>query len=82
QMLALHPTSDGRSFVTGLIKNGTAKKTVILISHFDVVDVEDYGQFKNLAFSPYDLTEEVYKNLDKMPLEVQNDLETGEWVFG
>ncbi len=81
-MLALHPTSDGRSFVTGLIKNGAAKKTVILISHFDVVDVEDYGQLKNLAFSPYDLTEEIYKNLDKMPLEVQNDLESGEWVFG
>ncbi|MGA9288655.1 MAG: M20/M25/M40 family metallo-hydrolase [Anaerobacillus sp.] len=80
--LALHPTSDGRAFVTGLVKNGDSKKTVILISHFDVVDVEDYGQFKNLAFSPYDLTDEVYKNLEKMPEEVQKDLEEGEWLFG
>ena len=80
--LALHPTSDGRSFVTGLVKNRDSKKTVILISHFDVVDVEDYGQFKNLAFSPYDLTDEVYKNLEKMPEDVQKDLEEGEWLFG
>ncbi|MGB7999156.1 MAG: M20/M25/M40 family metallo-hydrolase [Anaerobacillus sp.] len=80
--LALHPTSDGRAFVTGLVKNGDSKKTVILISHFDVVDVEDYGQFKNLAFSPYDLTDEVYKNLEKMPEDVQKDLEEGEWLFG
>ncbi|WP_347549705.1 M20/M25/M40 family metallo-hydrolase [Pseudalkalibacillus hwajinpoensis] len=82
EQLSLHPTSDGRSFVTGLVKKGTSKKTVILISHFDVVDVEDYGQFKNLAFSPYDLTDEIYKNLDNMPEEVQQDLETGEWLFG
>ncbi|WP_377888617.1 M20/M25/M40 family metallo-hydrolase [Alkalihalobacillus sp. R86527] len=80
--LALHPTSDGRFFVTGLVKNGTSKKTVILISHFDVVDVEDYGQWKNLAFSPYDLTEEFYKNSDKLPLDVQTDLDHGEWLFG
>ncbi|MDP4550154.1 M20/M25/M40 family metallo-hydrolase [Alkalihalobacillus macyae] len=80
--LALHPTSDGRSFVTGLVKNGDSKKTVILISHFDVVDVEDFGQLKNLAFSPYDLTEEIYKNLDKMPEDVQEDLKAGEWLFG
>ncbi|TLS36413.1 M20/M25/M40 family metallo-hydrolase [Pseudalkalibacillus caeni] len=80
--LLLHPTSDGRKFITGLVKKGDAKKTVILISHFDVVDIEDYGQWKNLAFSPYDLTHEFYKNIDQMPIEVQEDIKTGEWLFG
>lgn len=82
--LQLHPTSDGRKFITSLVKKGSAKKTVILLSHFDVVDVEDYGEWKNLAFRPSDLTNAIRQNIDKLPEDIQSDLESdsGDWLFG
>ena len=80
--LELHPLEDGREFVTALVKKKNVKDTLILISHFDVVDVEDYGGWKNLAFRPIDLTNEFHKHIDEMPLEVQQDMKTGDWLFG
>lgn len=44
-----NPTGDGRYFVTALVKkNNNTKNTVILVSHFDVVDVQDYGGGKRM----------------------------------
>ncbi|HET7579529.1 MAG TPA: M20/M25/M40 family metallo-hydrolase [Bacillales bacterium] len=80
--LQLHPTSDGRKFLTALVKRGLAKKTVVMLSHFDVVDVEDYGDWKNLAFRPLDLTNEINRNIEVMPDEVREDIESGDWLFG
>jgi arginine utilization protein RocB len=82
QFLQLHPTSDGRKFITALVKKGSAKKTIILLSHFDVVDVEDYGEWKNLAFRPQDLTNEINRRKDEMPEAVRRDIESGDWLFG
>lgn len=81
-LLQLHPTSDGRKFITALVKNGSAKKTVVMLSHFDVVDVEDYGEWKNLAFRPVDLTNEINRRKDEIPEEVSRDIENGDWLFG
>lgn len=81
-MLQLHPTEDGRFFVTALHKKENVKKTVILISHFDVVDVEDYGPLKEYAFSPKVLTELMKQRKDEYDPRVQADLESGEWLFG
>ncbi|MCA1030636.1 M20/M25/M40 family metallo-hydrolase [Bacillus timonensis] len=78
----LHPLEDGRQFVTSLVKKEKAKDTVILLSHFDVVDVEDYGGWKNLAFRPKDLTNEFYRHHEEMPIDVQTDIQNGEWLFG
>ncbi|TKI90452.1 hypothetical protein FC702_38625, partial [Bacillus cereus] len=45
-----NPTGDGRYFVTALVKKSdSTKNTVILVSHFDVVDVQDYGVWKEDA---------------------------------
>lgn len=82
QFLQLHPTNDGRKFITALVKKGSAKKTIILLSHFDVVDVEDYGEWKNLAFRPQDLTNEIKRRKDEMPENVQHDIDSGDWLFG
>ncbi|MFC7394777.1 M20/M25/M40 family metallo-hydrolase [Scopulibacillus cellulosilyticus] len=81
-MLELHPTNDGRKLVTALVKNGHSKKTVILLSHFDVVDIEDYGDWKNLAFRPNELTQTFKENRDHIPEEVNKDLNSGHWLFG
>ncbi|MGM7701858.1 M20/M25/M40 family metallo-hydrolase [Pseudalkalibacillus sp. Hm43] len=80
--LQIHPTSDGRKFVTAFVRNGNKKETVVLISHFDVVDVEDYGEWKNLAFRPKELTQEFLANIDELPDLVQEDLKESEWLFG
>jgi arginine utilization protein RocB len=81
--LRLFPTGDGRYFVTALVKkNEDVKNTVILISHFDVVDVEDYGAWKDIAFDAGKLTGMFYAHKDEMQAEVKKDLDEGNWLFG
>lgn len=82
ELINLHPLKDGRQLVTGLVKKGTTKETIVLLSHFDVVGIDDYGSLKNLAFKPFELTSELRKRIDELPLQVQKDLESGEWLFG
>ncbi|MCK1993224.1 M20/M25/M40 family metallo-hydrolase [Peribacillus muralis] len=81
--LQLHPTEDGRKIVTALVKNDeNMKDTVILVSHFDVVSVEDYGVWQQSAFDVETLTKSFYEKKDILPTDVQNDLEQGKWLFG
>lgn len=81
--LNLHPLDDGRHLLTALVKGkGTSNETVILLSHFDVVGVEDYGSLENLAFHPRELTKEMLKTKDTLPKNVQEDIEAGDWLFG
>src|SRR5699024_9182951 len=56
--------------------------TVVLISHFDTVGVEEYGQLSHLAFDPKTLTEKLKVSDVNLSKEAQADLETGEFVFG
>ncbi|WP_309478837.1 M20/M25/M40 family metallo-hydrolase [Brevibacillus agri] len=77
-----NPTEDGRHFVTALVKKPGVRDTVILVSHFDVVDVEDYGGWMKHAFDPKTLTPLFQQNQADMPAEVQQDLRTGNWLFG
>lgn len=75
----------GRSVPWGLVKgNGGSRKTIILTGHYDVVDTEEYGNERVLA---YDV--EKWGNLVKsgdvlsgMPDEVKEDFLSGDWMFG
>jgi arginine utilization protein RocB len=82
ELLQLHPINDGRLYVTSLVKKPNVTKTVILLSHFDVVEVEDYGSWKNLAFRPQELTNEYLKNKHLFSPSIQEELESGNWLFG
>ncbi|MBM7604531.1 arginine utilization protein RocB [Metabacillus crassostreae] len=82
EYLGLHPVHDGRSFVTALVRQGDHKETIVLLSHFDVVDVKDYGDLKNLAFQPIQLTNELKNRKSQLSKEVLKDLESDEWLFG
>ncbi|MBU9714726.1 M20/M25/M40 family metallo-hydrolase [Evansella tamaricis] len=76
-------TEDGRKFVTSLVKSTkNTDKTVIVSGHLDVVDVEDYGDWKHLAFRPREFTKQMEEQYDLLPKAVQNDLNSGEWLFG
>lgn len=65
--------------VAALVK-GQGPTCVILLNHHDVVDIEDYGVYKDLAFSPLELT----GSLDpaSLPPAAAQDLPSGDWVFG
>ena len=60
-----------------------SKKTVILLSHFDVVNVEDYGAFKDYAFKPLEYTELLKKGSGiSLSKEAEMDLASGDYIFG
>ncbi|WP_010530884.1 M20/M25/M40 family metallo-hydrolase [Lentibacillus jeotgali] len=80
--LRLHPLEDGRRLLTALVKGNASSKTIVLLSHFDVVGVDDYGALKNLAFSPGELTKEMEYIKERLPEAVQSDISSGDWLFG
>ncbi len=81
KLMKLENDSFNRHFVTALFKGiGKSKKTVILMGHIDVVDIEEYGHLKGLAFNPVEFTKRV-KEL-KLDSDSLRDLESGEWLFG
>ncbi|MBO1514665.1 M20/M25/M40 family metallo-hydrolase [Metabacillus bambusae] len=82
EFLELHPVHDGRSFVTALVKQGETEETIVLLSHYDVVDVKDYGDLAHLAFCPAQLTNELKVRGSKLSKIVRDDLDSGEWLFG
>ena len=70
----------GRRAVAALVKGKIeSDRTVLLISHTDVVDVEDYGKNMELAFDPQNLMKAM--KVDALSPEAKNDFLSGEWVF-
>lgn len=53
-------------------------KAIVMLGHFDTVDVEDYGNLKNLAFDPLLLKQEFKKIF---PHIVNEDTEFGRGIF-
>lgn len=72
-----------RSFVAALMKGiPNSSKTVILLSHFDIVSVEDFGSLKQYAFDPEVYTDLLIKQNIDLPKEAQEDLNSGDYLFG
>jgi arginine utilization protein RocB len=72
-----------RSFIAALLKgNPASRKTVILLSHFDVVSVEDFGALKDFAFSPVEYTQALKAENVNLPKEADEDLQSGDYLFG
>jgi arginine utilization protein RocB len=72
-----------RSFIAALLKgNPASRKTVILLSHFDVVSVEDFGSLKDYAFSPVEYTQVLKAEDVNLPKEADEDLQSGDYLFG
>jgi len=61
-------------------KDGKRKETVLLMGHMDTVGVEDYGKWKQLAFSPDELLQEWKKS--RIPASVQKDLDMSQYLPG
>ncbi|WP_408008471.1 M20/M25/M40 family metallo-hydrolase [Pseudalkalibacillus sp. A8] len=80
--ITLHDAGLGRDLVTAMYKRPDVKETIVLISHFDTVQTEEYGDLEPLAFHPEELTKELFKRKDDLPVEVRKDLESGKYLFG
>lgn len=81
QILQIEGDPLKRHFVSALFcSSKPSKNTIVLTGHLDVVDVEDYGHLKDLAFKPLELM----KKIDELPLseEALKDLKSGDWLFG
>ncbi|MCC6299402.1 MAG: M20/M25/M40 family metallo-hydrolase [Anaerolineales bacterium] len=89
-------TGDGRKNVACLLKSRhplNSGKTIVLMSHFDTVGVDDFARFgkSNIAFQPNVLAKEMKSNLeaksrigelDASGQSVLQALQSGEWMFG
>ncbi|KGR78971.1 M20/M25/M40 family metallo-hydrolase [Ureibacillus manganicus] len=80
--LSLHEADAGRSLVTALYKHPNATDTIVLISHFDTVQTEEYGDLEHLAFHPEQLTKELFNRSKDLKQEARVDLESGNYLFG
>lgn len=60
---------------------GCSPRTVILIGHIDTVGVDDFGTIREYAFRCRELPEKL-KETFKLPQEVLDDIESGEYLFG
>lgn len=68
-----------RQISYGLVR-GKSNKTVVLMNHYDVVGIDDYGSIKEYAFDIDKLPEKL-KTINIHP-EAKEDLESNEWIFG
>lgn len=80
--LQMHDAGLGRQVVTALYKHPEATETVVLISHFDTVQTEEYGVLEPLAYFPEELTKKLMENPSDLPEAARIDLETGKYLFG
>lgn len=70
-----------RSFISALyLSEEASDKTLILTGHSDVVDVEEFGNLKEIAFDAIEYTKRIAElQLDEDALK---DLHSGQWIFG
>jgi len=82
EFLALHEADPGRNLMMALYEHPKAVDTIVLISHFDTVQTEEYGDLEQLAFRPEELTKKLFERKDDLPEEARADLESGNYLFG
>lgn len=81
-LLRKHETGDGRFAVTAIYKHPQATDTVVLLSHYDTVEISEYGALGPLACSPDELTAKLLESPSELPDSARNDLITGNYLFG
>ncbi|CAM3787820.1 M20/M25/M40 family metallo-hydrolase [Alkalicoccus chagannorensis] len=82
--IRLHEADHGRRALTALYRSPEAadRETVVLLSHFDTVQTEEYGQLEPFACDPEALTQKFRDAPDTLPAAAREDLLSGEYLFG
>ncbi|WP_342528326.1 M20/M25/M40 family metallo-hydrolase [Chryseomicrobium sp. FSL W7-1435] len=82
QNLVLGDAGEQRKFVAALSTHPDATKTIVLISHFDTVGIEEYGELATHAYSPDALEKEFRAHKDSLSEVAAADLESGDYLWG
>lgn len=80
--IRFHNAGEERNAVSAIYSSGITNKTIVLISHFDTVGVDEFGELKEYAFSPRELTEKYKNRVNEFPDHVQQDIQSDEYLFG
>ncbi|TWE08558.1 arginine utilization protein RocB [Neobacillus bataviensis] len=80
--LELNEADLGRRFLTALYTHKEVKDTIVLISHFDTVNTEEYGDLQPFAYQPEELTKLLFDRIDELHDDAQVDLLSGQYLFG
>lgn len=80
--ITLAKTEDNKDLVTALYKGATATKTVVLISHFDTVGIDDFTTYKDAACNPDKLAQLFTENRGNLSDAAVEDLQSGDYLFG
>ncbi len=76
------PTGDGRHAVSAFVRSPSGRpETVILLSHFDVVPVDEFGPWQGCAFDMEQMTRVLAKE-DSIPVAIWNEVTHGGWLGG
>ncbi len=70
-----------RHVIWGMVK-GKGDDTIVLIHHYDVVEIEDFETIKPFAHDIHQINREIRSMLHKFDIEAVDDLKTGKWQFG
>ncbi len=81
EQVILAPTGDGRHTLMAHYKS-SSKKTIVLISHYDTVGIDDFGDYAQAAFD-MDAITTLFKEDDAyLNATAKEDLASGEYLFG
>ncbi|MBM7632790.1 M20/M25/M40 family metallo-hydrolase [Geomicrobium sediminis] len=82
EYLHLGESPQSAEFLTALYKHEHATKTVVMMSHFDVVSVENYGELDSIAFDIEQVTEWFHNHESQFSGSTLKDIQTEEYIFG
>lgn len=72
----------GRNALVAHYKTDVTKDTIVLISHFDVVHIKEFGDLEDLAFDISEMTQAVMERKDDFSPSVKKDIDSNEYIFG
>lgn len=82
--ISLHEADEGRRSLAALYRHPDRDmtKTIVMLSHFDTVQTEEYGHLVPFAFDPKALTTMLAEVSDTVPEAARKDLLSGDYLFG
>lgn len=83
RVLPVSERSEDGEMVFALLRAGAhVRRTVMLLSHFDVVGVDEYGALAQAAFDPEAYTRRLRAGELRLPDAAREDLQSGNYLFG
>lgn len=79
--IQLVETSDNKNAICALYRTYETDNTLILMSHYDTVDIQDYGQLSDEAFD-CDALMKAYKSNALFNEQIEADIHSGDYLFG